>query len=54
MMTACGEAAQSEKDANNWRVLVTTKDNKYLWLSLTFSQKLPDRSAWPSTDSWPR
>jgi len=54
MMTACGEAAQNDKDAANWRVLVTTKDNKYLWLSLTFNQKLPDRNSWPSTDSWPR
>jgi hypothetical protein len=51
MMSACGEA-ENEKDAM-WRVLVTTKDNKYLWLSLTFNQKLPEKDAWPSTDRWP-
>lgn len=53
MMSACGEAEQNEKDPLAWRVLVTTKDNKYLWLNLTFSQKLPAKDAWPSTDRWP-
>ncbi|HYE63426.1 MAG TPA: type VI secretion protein IcmF/TssM N-terminal domain-containing protein [Phycisphaerales bacterium] len=53
MMSACGEAEQDDKDPQSWRVMVTTKDNKYLWLHLTFNQKLPAKDAWPSTDRWP-